>query len=131
MNLLQSCFNPAGSVIKWDFDREITEALPQHTHDTCPPSSTFVPSHLRGIIITWAHTGPASGHPGFQHPMNLLSGKYCWPRMRNDVQKFVTSFSSWSYAHFLQANSCHCLYHNAHGHISPLISPRISLNLQV
>lgn len=76
---------------EWEVDREITESSTVRTPESCPTGKVFVPSHLRGRLITWAHTCPATGHPGISRTLELLSRRYWWPRMRVDVQRYVTS----------------------------------------
>lgn len=135
LNLLLSCFKPAGSITNGTLPEKSQTLFHYTLHDACPPGRTFVPSHLRGKLIIWVHTALVSGHAGVQRTMELLSEKYWWPRMRNDMQKFVTFCSSSAKAKvphlFPRGQLMSQLYHNAHGRTSPLISSLISQNLQV
>lgn len=47
--------------VDWDIDQEIARAFHNHTPESWPHGHTYVPAHLRGKLITWAHIAPASG----------------------------------------------------------------------
>lgn len=80
-----SCF------VMWDFHREITNSLPHHAPAACPPSLTSVPQRLQGQIIMWAHTIPATGHPGTLKTHKLFSVKSWWPSMWSNTHRYITS----------------------------------------
>ena len=51
----------------------------------------YVPAHgpLRLYLIQTHHEVPAAGHPGRSKTLELLSRNYYWPKMRQDVERFV------------------------------------------
>lgn len=47
----------------------------------CPVGKTSIPRMLHTRLIEWAHTSPASGHPGVARTYSVLSCRYWWPKM--------------------------------------------------
>uniref|UniRef100_A0A3B1IBQ3 Gypsy retrotransposon integrase-like protein 1 n=1 Tax=Astyanax mexicanus TaxID=7994 RepID=A0A3B1IBQ3_ASTMX len=80
--------------IQWDIMDEVLQA--QQTDpspSTCPAEKTYVPSSVRNHLLHWIHTTPSSGHPGIQRMTDLVSNKFWWPSLRNDVKNFVNDCS--------------------------------------
>ena len=84
---------PAGMVvspIQWALDDQIAAATEA---DPAPPNTpanlTFVPRSLRTQLLTAAHSSPGTGHPGTAATVSLLRGRYWWPGLAKDVQRFV------------------------------------------
>lgn len=46
---------------------------------------------LRDKLIMWAHTSLALEHPSTCRTHQLLQGKYWWPQMLQDIQRFISS----------------------------------------
>lgn len=84
--------------IQWNFDKEICNTLPYCVPSDCPAECNYVPPRLRYKLITWAHTTPASGHPGTREMLALIQGKYWWPSMSRDVNDLVLSSSTFAQA---------------------------------
>ena len=61
--------------------------------EQCPTNKRYVPSQFRDRIITWAHSSLSSGHPGETRTQQLVSNRYWWENMLNDIHKFVSSCS--------------------------------------
>ncbi|THZ62800.1 hypothetical protein D6C85_09139 [Aureobasidium pullulans] len=59
-------------------------------HDIiCISGRIYVPDVLRTEAIELSHDSPLTGHPGRTGTYNLLSRKYVWPGMVDDVKRFV------------------------------------------
>lgn len=80
--------------VLWKIDADIRrEQRGEPTPATCPPDKMYVPSTVRDRVIVWSHTSLASGHPGIEKSMELISRKYWWPSIAHDVQRYVKSCS--------------------------------------
>ena len=40
-------------------------------------------------IITWDHLDPLAGHPGVAKTLELITREYCWPRMKENIEKYI------------------------------------------
>ena len=51
----------------------------------------FVPEHepLRAYIMQQHHDVPAAGHPGRSKTLELVQRAYYWPKMRQDIERYV------------------------------------------
>ena len=65
---------------KWDLDMRTW----------CWKGRNYVPINvkLREQIITWDHLNPMAGHPGVAKTLELVTRKYWWPRMKEDIKKY-------------------------------------------
>lgn len=80
--------------LEWDIDEDIAHEARSHlTPQGCPPGWLFVPLALQNRVIEWAHTLSATGHPGEDRTLSVLTWKYCWPGMTLDIQRAVQSCS--------------------------------------
>jgi len=54
----------------------------------------YVPAYdpLKLYLIQTHHEVPVAGHPGRSETIELLSRNYHWPKMRQDVERFVRNF---------------------------------------
>ncbi|KAI2646996.1 Transposon Tf2-9 polyprotein [Labeo rohita] len=55
----------------------------------CPPNLRFVPEAERIPLIHTTHTSLGTGHPGTNRTLSLLKNQFWWPRMEQDVQRYV------------------------------------------
>ncbi|KAI2647001.1 Transposon Tf2-6 polyprotein [Labeo rohita] len=55
----------------------------------CPPHRRFVPPDERIPLIHSSHTSLGTGHPGTNRTLSLLQDRFWWPRMEQDVQRYV------------------------------------------
>ena len=44
---------------------------------------------LRERIIAWDHLDPMAGHPGVVKTLELITREYWWPRMKEDIKKYI------------------------------------------
>lgn len=64
-----TCFIKA---LTWEIDELIATMAPHQIPEECPEGRTFVPTHLRSRLITWAHAASHTRDPGIQHTHDLL-----------------------------------------------------------
>ncbi|KAI2645540.1 Transposon Tf2-9 polyprotein [Labeo rohita] len=55
----------------------------------CPPNLRFIPAEERIPLIHSSHTSLGTGHPGTNRTLSLLKERFCWPRMEQDVQRYM------------------------------------------
>ncbi|KAI2645985.1 Transposon Tf2-9 polyprotein [Labeo rohita] len=55
----------------------------------CPPNLRFIPAEERIPLIHSSHTSLGTGHPGTNRTLSLLKERFWWPRMEQDVQRYV------------------------------------------
>lgn len=79
--------------IEWEFDEELNNSLPDPIPADCPINKKYVPPRLRNRLIVWAHTSPASGHPGTRRTLKLIQGKYWWESVAKEINDYVASCS--------------------------------------
>lgn len=53
--------------------------------------AVVTPSRYRGTVITTCHDAPLAGHLGFARTYGLIKQRAFWPKMRQDVKKYVAS----------------------------------------
>ena len=46
-------------------------------------------AELRECIIAWDHLDPMAGHPGVAKTLELITREYWWPRMKEDIEKYI------------------------------------------
>lgn len=64
------------SPLNWDVDCDIAQEMWNCTiPQGCPVDRTNVPEFLRGRVIEWAHTLPATRHPGISRTVSVISRK--------------------------------------------------------
>ena len=51
----------------------------------------LIPLPLRRDILSLHHDEPIAGHQGIEKTLELIQRQFWWPKMRQDVQQFVTS----------------------------------------
>ncbi|XP_056120623.1 zinc finger BED domain-containing protein 4-like [Rhinichthys klamathensis goyatoka] len=54
-----------------------------------PEERIYVPSAYHLPLMDSAHTSRGSGHPGSQRTLSLLSQRYWWPSMTQDISRYV------------------------------------------
>jgi len=75
----------------------------------------YIPEILRLEILTKYHEKPSAGHLGIKRTLELITRNFWWPKMQDDVTKFV--------------NSCECCArnkinrHRKYGFLQPLETP--------
>ncbi|KAI2651025.1 Transposon Tf2-11 polyprotein [Labeo rohita] len=55
----------------------------------CPPNLQFITAEERIPLIHSSHTSLGTGHPGTNRTLSLLKEWFWWPRMEQDVQRYV------------------------------------------
>ncbi|KAL0168998.1 hypothetical protein M9458_037220, partial [Cirrhinus mrigala] len=58
-----------------------------------PEGKIFIPTSLRPALLDSVHTSPGSGHPGSYQTLTLLKNHYWWPKMAQDVARYVKGCS--------------------------------------
>ncbi|XP_057712509.1 uncharacterized protein LOC130929420 [Corythoichthys intestinalis] len=87
----ESCFL---SVLSWDIEAKVKSALEStETPSDCPKEKLYVVPELRGQVIHWAHTLKTSCHPGITKTIFVISQRFWWKAMRNDVTEYVNACS--------------------------------------
>lgn len=74
----------------WENDKELAQTQPHNIPETCPPRLMCVPWQLKGHLITWVHSSPATGHPNSYYTYQLLKIKYWWENMITEINEFVS-----------------------------------------
>ncbi|KAJ8004563.1 hypothetical protein DPEC_G00137580, partial [Dallia pectoralis] len=78
--------------VRWALDDTIQETLQgEPAPPETPASKVFVPASLRPQLLEWCHTSLGSGHPGITRTTQLLSRKYWWVSLADDVRDYVLS----------------------------------------
>ena len=75
----------------------------------------YIPEKMRLEILTKYHEKPAAGHLGIRRTLELILRNFWWPKIKDDVTKFVNS-----------CESCARNKHNRHrkyGFLQPLETP--------
>lgn len=73
------------------------EALVQEAQDhepgpgNLPANCLFVPLSVRPQLLEWGHSSKVACHPGVTRTLALISQRFWWPSMKEDVQKFVAA----------------------------------------
>ncbi|KAI2645678.1 Transposon Tf2-6 polyprotein [Labeo rohita] len=76
------------SPIQWTTPPVASDPAPEAPPD-CPPHRRFVPPDERIPLIHSSHTSLGTGHPGTNRTLSLLQDQFWWPRMEQDVQRYV------------------------------------------
>lgn len=76
----------------WAIEAQVQQAneglqAPPETPNNC----LFVPSDLRGQVITWAHSSLFSCHPGVRRTLSRVRERFWWPGMRNNIKEYVAA----------------------------------------
>ncbi|KAI2668646.1 Transposon Tf2-9 polyprotein [Labeo rohita] len=74
--------------IQWTTPPVASDPAPEAPPD-CPPHRRFVPPDERIPLIHSSHTSLGTGHPGTNRTLSLLQDRFWWPRMEQDVQRYV------------------------------------------
>ncbi|KAL0146658.1 hypothetical protein M9458_057998 [Cirrhinus mrigala] len=74
--------------IQWMTPPVASDPAPEAPPD-CPPHRRFVPPDERIPLIHSSHTSLGTGHPGTNRTLSLLQDRFWWPRMEQDVQRYV------------------------------------------
>jgi hypothetical protein len=66
---------------------------PREGSDGAPtqPDQLVVPASNRSLLIEYKHEGEHAGHPGAKRTFEKLRLRYWWPRLRKDVEDYVTA----------------------------------------
>ncbi|KAI5085789.1 hypothetical protein C0J45_23616, partial [Silurus meridionalis] len=76
--------------IVWDVDSEIRSAsLQEPGPEECPEGRVFVPTSCRRGLMQSVHEGPGMGHPGKKRTVQLIQMRYWWPRMAEEITRFI------------------------------------------
>lgn len=76
--------------IQWDIETELEQANTNtEIPSDCPPEKIYVPEALREEVLKHVHALPSSGHPGITATVHLLQNRYWWPRLLQDMTKFI------------------------------------------
>ncbi|KAK3541599.1 hypothetical protein QTP86_033089, partial [Hemibagrus guttatus] len=74
-------------LICWDIEEEIQRAQTiEPPPSACHPSKLFVPPTLHPWVMQWVHKMPISGHLGIHHTTTLISNRFWWPTLTQDVK---------------------------------------------
>lgn len=73
------------NALNWELNKQIQSSLPRHLPGDAPLERCFVPMQLQAWLITWVHKALSKSHPRTQHTYSLLSTKYWWPNMIQDI----------------------------------------------
>ncbi|MCI4379625.1 hypothetical protein PGIGA_G00230380, partial [Pangasianodon gigas] len=55
----------------------------------CPENRRYVPSSLQNKLIKSVHDSLGTGHPRTEMTLMLFQDRFWWPRMAQDVKRFV------------------------------------------
>lgn len=87
--LPSACFLGA---LTWEMESEVRQALDGvEVPEDCPVGRLFVPPHLRGRVVQWAHTSKLACHPGVSRTISFLTQRFWWPTMRREVSEFIAA----------------------------------------
>ncbi|KAF7689718.1 hypothetical protein HF521_013071, partial [Silurus meridionalis] len=76
--------------IVWDMDSEIRSAsLQEPGPEGCPEGRVFVPTSCRRGLMQLVHEGLGTGHPGEKRTVQLIQTRYWWPRMAEEITRFI------------------------------------------
>lgn len=56
-----------------------------------PTNKVLVPQEMHEQLMAYVHYSPSSGHPGIQRTTGMVSKKFWWPTINNEVKNFVLS----------------------------------------
>ncbi|XP_030634258.1 receptor-type tyrosine-protein phosphatase gamma [Chanos chanos] len=86
---------PSSSVVapvRWEIMDAIQDAIRTDPGPPdSPPDKTYVPATIRPQLLQWVHTSLSSGHPGITRTKELISRRFWWPSLTDDVKDFVLS----------------------------------------
>ena len=76
---------------KWEEYKVVEGILYQLKPDDNDRLCYVIPLHRRQQVLQYLHQIPDAGHFGVHHTTAAAIRRFYWPRMRNDIQRFVKS----------------------------------------
>ncbi|KAK3553862.1 hypothetical protein QTP70_012698 [Hemibagrus guttatus] len=71
--------------------RRSTRLRPMNHHHHRVHPQLFIPTMIHPQVMRWVHEAPSSGHPGIRRTTALISNRFWWPTLVQDIKEYVES----------------------------------------